>query len=227
MPASPAATAPDGAMVVSVSTAALARQQSLQIYDLFNEGKLAWVQIGRRRVVEVSELKRFLAAHRVRRDRARRHDGRPGRRTSPPTADADRAEERAPGDTPIGKVPSKARSRDVPARPLNASALRLAPQGCLRIYAALTRQECEHMNVYLAPTCLLRQRWRAKRATGHGNIRKRKFRDGTTHLTRQCARCGAQIGAWLKQDAYVLANIPPVRRDPAAGMARRDESSLL
>ena len=50
MPASPAATAPDGPKVVSVSTAAVLLDSCRsKIYELFNEGELAWVQIGRRR----------------------------------------------------------------------------------------------------------------------------------------------------------------------------------
>ena len=94
MPAFPAATAPYGPKVVSVSMAAeildICRSK---IYELFNEGELAWIQIGRRRVVEVSELERFLAAHRVRRDSAC-EGAMPGptEQPAPPTADADQGQ---------------------------------------------------------------------------------------------------------------------------------------
>ena len=39
------------------------------IYELFEAGKLAYVKIGKRRLVESEEIRRFLAAHRVDCDR--------------------------------------------------------------------------------------------------------------------------------------------------------------
>jgi hypothetical protein len=62
---------------------------------------------------------------------------------------------------------------------------------------------------------------------GHGNIRNRKFRDGTTHLTRQCPRCGAQIGAWLKQDPYTPNDIPPFDETLQGRWRDRHQLSLL
>jgi excisionase family DNA binding protein len=61
----------DDALAMSVSKAARKIDVSRStLYVLFNKGELAWVQIGRRRLVLISELERFLAAHRVERDSA-------------------------------------------------------------------------------------------------------------------------------------------------------------
>jgi excisionase family DNA binding protein len=36
-----------------------------KLYQLFDEEKLTYIKIGKRRLVEVDEIRRFLAAHRV------------------------------------------------------------------------------------------------------------------------------------------------------------------
>jgi excisionase family DNA binding protein len=61
-----AGSADSDALAYSVNDTA--RQTGLSrstIYELFEAGKLAYLKIGKRRLVERDEIKRFLAAHRV------------------------------------------------------------------------------------------------------------------------------------------------------------------
>jgi excisionase family DNA binding protein len=60
------ADASDDALACSVNDAA--RRTGLsrsKIYQLFDDGELAYLKIGKRRLVETQEIRRFLAAHRV------------------------------------------------------------------------------------------------------------------------------------------------------------------
>lgn len=55
-----------GALVHSISeTARIIGLSRSTLYALFKSGKLGHVKIGKRRLVERDEIKRFLAAHRV------------------------------------------------------------------------------------------------------------------------------------------------------------------
>jgi hypothetical protein len=92
MSAIPAATAPVLAVSVPDAARTIGTSRS-KLYTLFNEGAIAWVQVGRRRVVEIKELERFLAAHRVKRDSACKGAmADPAEEPPPTTIDADRGQ---------------------------------------------------------------------------------------------------------------------------------------
>lgn len=66
MPAINAARAP-GVLARSITdTAQMLSLSRAQIYRLFEKGQLAYLKIGKRRLVESAEIERFLAAHRRR-----------------------------------------------------------------------------------------------------------------------------------------------------------------
>jgi excisionase family DNA binding protein len=55
-----------GALVVPVPRAAeLIGVSRAQVYNLMAQGKLRWVKIGKLRRIEIAEIERFIAAHRV------------------------------------------------------------------------------------------------------------------------------------------------------------------
>ena len=65
MPAINAAHAP-GVLARSITdTAQMLSLSRAQIYRLFQSKQLAYLKIGKRRLVESAEIERFLAAHRV------------------------------------------------------------------------------------------------------------------------------------------------------------------
>jgi excisionase family DNA binding protein len=58
----------DGALVLSINRTARALGCSrAQVYIWLNEGKLSSVKLGRRRLIEVREIRRFIASNRVER----------------------------------------------------------------------------------------------------------------------------------------------------------------
>ena len=56
----------DGVLVVSVPRAAkIIGVSRAQLYNLMAQGKLRWVKIGKLRRIEIAEIERFIASHRV------------------------------------------------------------------------------------------------------------------------------------------------------------------
>jgi excisionase family DNA binding protein len=66
MTASIAGSADNVALAHSINdTARIIGLSRSSIYELFDTGKLVYLKIGKRRLVEGDEIRRFLAAHRV------------------------------------------------------------------------------------------------------------------------------------------------------------------